>query len=85
MSLAYRAIQNGANFIAEGFLFSVAASLILLETWRTSHQRNQNSSRTTHLETDVKELEEGLADMKVCPLFLSPFPFIFLLLLLRRD
>jgi len=38
-----RAIENGANFIAEGFLFTVAAGLILGETWRTS--RNQSKRR----------------------------------------
>ncbi|KAL1701099.1 optic atrophy 3 protein-domain-containing protein [Schizophyllum commune] len=31
-----RAIENGANAIAEGFLFAVAAALILGESWRTS-------------------------------------------------
>lgn len=31
-----RAIENGANFIAEGFLFAVAAALILGESWRSS-------------------------------------------------
>lgn len=38
-----RAIENGANFLAEGFLFTVAAGLILGETWRTS--RNQTKRR----------------------------------------
>ncbi|KAL1661681.1 optic atrophy 3 protein-domain-containing protein [Schizophyllum commune] len=31
-----RAIENGANAIAEGFLFAVAAALILGESWRSS-------------------------------------------------
>jgi optic atrophy 3 protein len=38
-----RAIENGANFIAEGFLFTVAVGLIMGETWRTS--RNQSKRR----------------------------------------
>ncbi|KAF8801428.1 OPA3-domain-containing protein [Phlegmacium glaucopus] len=38
-----KAIENGANAIAEGFLFAVAAALILGETWRTS--RNQSKRR----------------------------------------
>ncbi|KAG5642861.1 hypothetical protein DXG03_002038, partial [Asterophora parasitica] len=38
-----RAIENGANFIAEGFLFTVAAGLILGESWRSS--RNQTKRR----------------------------------------
>ena len=31
-----RAIENGANFLAEGFLFTVAAALIVGESWRSS-------------------------------------------------
>ncbi|KAI0648474.1 OPA3-domain-containing protein [Trametes meyenii] len=38
-----RAIENGANALAEGFLFSVAAALIIAETWRSS--RNQTKRR----------------------------------------
>ncbi|KAH7918568.1 OPA3-domain-containing protein, partial [Leucogyrophana mollusca] len=38
-----RAIENGANALAEGFLFSVAALLILGESYRTS--RNQSKRR----------------------------------------
>ena len=32
-----RAIQQGANTISEAFLFSVAAALILGETWRLAN------------------------------------------------
>lgn len=39
----HRAIESGANAIAEGFLFAVAAGLILGESWRTS--RNQAKRR----------------------------------------
>ncbi|KAI0781527.1 OPA3-domain-containing protein [Trametes elegans] len=38
-----RAIENGANALAEGFLFTVAAGLIIAETWRSS--RNQTKRR----------------------------------------
>jgi optic atrophy 3 protein len=38
-----RAIENGANFIAESFLFGVAAALVIGETWRSS--RNQSRRR----------------------------------------
>ncbi|KIJ96053.1 hypothetical protein K443DRAFT_682599 [Laccaria amethystina LaAM-08-1] len=38
-----RAIENGSNALAEGFLFAVAASLIIGETWRSS--RNQSKRR----------------------------------------
>jgi len=40
-----RAIENGANALAEGFLFTVAAGLIIGETWRSS--RNQSKRRDT--------------------------------------
>ncbi|KAI0317383.1 optic atrophy 3 protein-domain-containing protein [Amylostereum chailletii] len=58
-----RAIDNGANFIAEGFLFSVAAALIG-ETWRSS--RNQSKRRDDvddaleDLQAQVRELGERL-------------------------
>ena len=42
-TLKQRAIENGANSIAEGFLFSVATALIIGETWRSS--RNQSRRR----------------------------------------
>ncbi|KAI0823852.1 OPA3-domain-containing protein [Trametes gibbosa] len=38
-----RAIENGANALAEGFLFSVAAGMIIAEAWRSS--RNQTKRR----------------------------------------
>ncbi|KAJ7072843.1 OPA3-domain-containing protein [Mycena amicta] len=38
-----KAIENGSNALAEGFLFSVAAALIIGETWRSS--RNQSKRR----------------------------------------
>lgn len=72
-----RAIENGANFIAEGFLFTVAAGLILGETWRTS--RNQSKRRddvddqldslgtkvlelTTRVDTLVDQWEKDLSE-----------------------
>ncbi|KAJ4482374.1 optic atrophy 3 protein-domain-containing protein [Lentinula aciculospora] len=48
-----KAIDSGANALAEGFLFSVAAALILGETYRTS--RNQSKRRD-----DVDEKLDGL-------------------------
>ncbi|KAJ3729224.1 optic atrophy 3 protein-domain-containing protein [Lentinula raphanica] len=48
-----KAIDSGANALAEGFLFSVAAALIIGETYRTS--RNQSKRRD-----DVDEKLEGL-------------------------
>jgi optic atrophy 3 protein len=53
-----RAIQNGANALAEGFLFSVAASLILAETYRSSRS---NSKRREDVDDRIEDLEERLA------------------------
>ncbi|KAF8652565.1 hypothetical protein AX16_004347 [Volvariella volvacea WC 439] len=36
-----KAIENGANALAEGFLFSVALILILGETWRSSRKESK--------------------------------------------
>lgn len=37
----HRAIENGANALAEGFLFGVAAFLIIGETWRSSRSQTK--------------------------------------------
>lgn len=55
-----RAIENGANALAEGFLFSVAALLILGETWRTS--RNQ-SKRRDDVDEKMEELSTNVASL----------------------
>ena len=49
-----RAIDNGANALAEGFLFSVAAALIIGETWRSS--RNQ-SKRRDEVDDQLEDLQ----------------------------
>jgi uncharacterized coiled-coil protein SlyX len=53
-----RAIQNGANALAEGFLFTVAASLILAETYRSSRS---NTKRREDVDDRIEDLEEQLA------------------------
>jgi len=59
-----RAIENGANFLAEGFLFSVAAALIIGDTWRSSRsqskQRSDVNDSIEELRTRVHELDERL-------------------------
>ncbi|CAK5266078.1 unnamed protein product [Mycena citricolor] len=66
-----RAIENGANALAEGFLFSVAAGLILGETWRSSRSQSKRrdvvdeqledlGSKVQELTTRVTELTEGM-------------------------
>jgi len=74
-----RAIENGANALAEGFLFAVAAAMILGEGWRSS--RNQSKRRvsvddqledlgtkveelTTRVDTLTTTLEERLLEEK---------------------
>jgi hypothetical protein len=54
LTCLHRAIENGANALAEGFLFAVAASLIIAETWRSS----RSSSRRRD---DVDDQLETLA------------------------
>ncbi|TFL07889.1 OPA3-domain-containing protein [Pterulicium gracile] len=62
-----RAIETGANFIAEGFLFSVALALIAGENWRSA--RNQSKRRDTvddqleDLGTTVQELSTRVNTM----------------------
>jgi optic atrophy 3 protein len=61
---APRAIENGANFLAEGFLFSVAAALIIGETWRSSRSQSKQRSNVIdsieELQTRVRELSARL-------------------------
>lgn len=55
-----RAIENGANALAEGFLFTVAAGLILGEAWRSSRneskRRDNVNDQLDSLGTSVVEL-----------------------------
>jgi len=64
-----RAIENGANFLAEGFLFSVAAGLIIGETWRSSRsqskQRSDVNDSIEELHIRVRELNERLRTWEV--------------------
>jgi hypothetical protein len=67
--LASRAIQNGATTLAEGFLFFVAASLIVGESYRgrqsTAKRRDDVDDALEGLRKEVevlKSLVEGLDD-----------------------
>ena len=56
-----RAIENGANALAEGFLCGVATLLILGETWRSSRSQSQ---RRDSVDVQLEELStklEGLS------------------------
>lgn len=60
MIYAYRAIENGANFLAEGFLFTVAAGLIIGETWRSSRS---SSKQRDDVNVKLEELQKKLVDV----------------------
>ncbi|CEG68699.1 hypothetical protein G6F70_002032 [Rhizopus microsporus] len=49
-----RAIESGANFLSEAFIFSVAASVIVAESWR-SHTTAKN--RRNHVDDALENLE----------------------------
>lgn len=51
-----KAIESGANFISESFLFIVAGSLILFEAYRA---RNKESTRREGVEGRLAELEQS--------------------------
>lgn len=52
-----RAIENGANALAEGFLFGVAALLIIGETWRSSRSQTK---RREGVDDKLDELQTQL-------------------------
>lgn len=56
----HRAIENGANALAEGFLFGVAALLILGETWRSSRSQSQ---RRDSVDDQLEELSTKLEEL----------------------
>ncbi|KAG6872711.1 hypothetical protein C0993_001976 [Termitomyces sp. T159_Od127] len=70
---AKHAIENGANALAEGFLFTVAAALIIGESWRSSQKQSKRrddvddqldslGTQVTELTTRVKEIEARWED-----------------------
>lgn len=52
-----KAIQTGASFLSEGFVFSVAAGALLFETWRS---RRKETKRKESVEDDIRLLQEEL-------------------------
>ncbi|RMD40317.1 hypothetical protein DV735_g4809, partial [Chaetothyriales sp. CBS 134920] len=63
-----KAIESGANFISETFLFGVAASLILLESWRSrkkeSTRRDDVAERLADLEFSEKAARHALVELE---------------------
>lgn len=51
-----KAVESGATFISETFLFGVAASLIFFESWRS---RRKETSRREDVADRLEELEES--------------------------
>ena len=56
-----KAIANGANAISEGFLFFVAAALILGETYRGSRKKAEQRDRTEESLNQLKDHVERMA------------------------
>ena len=57
-----RAIENGANALAEGFLFSVAASLIIAEAWRSSRKTTKRREDVDDRIGELQEQMQGLTE-----------------------
>ena len=58
-----KAIANGANAISEGFLFFVAAALILGETYRGSRKKAEQRDRTEDALTQLQNQVEHMASV----------------------
>ncbi|CCH42512.1 OPA3-like protein [Wickerhamomyces ciferrii] len=56
-----RAIENGANFLSETFVFAVAGGLILFESYR---QRQKELSRRETVADDIKTLQYEIQYLK---------------------
>lgn len=56
-----KAIEMGANFAAETFIFMVGISVILFENWR---QRRKAKNQRDDIREDVQALEQQLKEMK---------------------
>ncbi|EXJ73966.1 uncharacterized protein A1O5_02260 [Cladophialophora psammophila CBS 110553] len=54
-----KAIESGANFISEAFLFSVAAGLILFESWRSGRKESQRRDDVAERLNDLEESEKA--------------------------
>ena len=50
-----KAIETGANFISETFLFSVAAGLIMFEAWRSGRKEKNRRDKVAEQLADLEE------------------------------
>jgi len=56
-----KAIETGANFISETFLFLVAAGAVVFESWRS---RRKENNRREGIDDRLDDLEKERAEMK---------------------
>lgn len=56
-----KAVENGANFLSETFIFSVAGGIVLFESWR---QRQKELSRRETIADDIKTLQYEIDYLK---------------------
>lgn len=56
-----RAVQNGANTLAESFLFFVGAALVLGETYRSSRK---NAERRDNVAEDIAWLKAKVEELE---------------------
>ena len=56
-----KAIEDGATFLAESFVFGVAGSIILYEAYKTRKKQNE---RTEMIEDDIKVLQDEIEYIK---------------------
>lgn len=54
-----KAIESGANFISETFLFGVAAGLILFESWRSGRKEKTRRNDVADRLADLEESEDA--------------------------
>ncbi|MCJ1225560.1 hypothetical protein MMC12_002209 [Toensbergia leucococca] len=63
-----KAIDSGANFISEAFLFLVGGSLIVFETWRSrrkeTNRREDVAERMSELEENEKAARRALVELE---------------------
>lgn len=63
-----KAIETGANFVAETFIFAVGISVIVFEQWRqrrkAKHQRDDIREDLQELQEELKTVKAELAEMK---------------------
>ncbi|KAG5519166.1 hypothetical protein PMAC_002254 [Pneumocystis sp. 'macacae'] len=56
------AIERGADFLSESFLFLIAGSLIFYEGWRT---RKKEQTRRDKVADDIEELRKQVASLRI--------------------